>query len=245
MNDDDLTRLLQEHASRHPAGEDLHAKVRTQLTLQAVAQRERPARPAWRERLAQLARPSPLLAGASGLAAGVALTLLVLLVAPRLAPVGSLPDELVAAHVRALQVGPLYEVASSDRHTVRPWFQGRLDYAPTVLDAPLREQGFSLLGGRVQAVQGRPTAVLAYQLKLHKIDLYQWPVDGSVAPEMLQRRGFHLQRWSDGAMQYWAVSDAEAAELQRFAAAWQRAAVQAVQAPTIQPSSGSTPSGQP
>lgn len=223
MNDDDLTRLLQQHASRHPAGEGLRAKLRTHLTLQAAAQEQPRPRPGWRERLAALTRIHPAFAGAGGLVAGVALTLAAVLVAPRLMPDGQLPDELVAAHVRALQVGPLYEVASSDRHTVKPWFQGRLDYAPTVLDAPLREQGFALLGGRVQALQGRPTAVLAYQVRLHKIALYQWPAERGTAPEKLQRRGFNLVRWSDGAMQFWAVSDLDGAELERFAAAWRKA----------------------
>jgi len=227
MNDDDLTRLLQQHATRHPADERLRAAVRTQMTLQAAAQEALPARPTWREHLASLARLTrirPVLAGAGGLALGVALTLVAVLIAPRLTPDGPLPDELVAAHVRALQVGPLYEVASSDRHTVKPWFQGRLDYAPTVLDGPLREQGFALLGGRVQAVQARPTAVLAYQVRLHKIDLYQWPAEHGGALETLQRRGFNLVRWSDGAMQYWAVSDVDGTELQRFASAWRTAA---------------------
>jgi anti-sigma factor RsiW len=225
MNDDDLTRLLLQHASRHPAGDGLRAKVRTQLTLQAASQEALPVRPRWRQRLALLTRIHPGIAGVGGLAAGVALTLLAVFIGPRLAPDGPLPDELVAAHVRALQVGPLYEVASSDRHTVKPWFRGRLDYAPTVLDTPaLREQGFTLLGGRVQAVQGRPTAVLAYQLRLHKIDLYQWPAERGSAPERLQRRGFHLVRWSDGATQFWTVSDVDGAELERFAAAWRAAA---------------------
>lgn len=224
MNDDDLTRLLQQHASRHPADERLRAAVRTQMTLQAAAQETPPARPAWRERFARLGHVHPALAGAGGLALGVALTVTAMLVAPRLVPDGTLPDDLVAAHVRALQVGPLYEVASSDRHQVKPWFQGRLDYAPTVLDEPLREQGFALLGGRVQAVQGRPTAVLAYQVRLHKIDLYAWPAESGAAPERLQRRGFNLVRWSDAAMQYWAVSDVDGAELERFAAAWRTAA---------------------
>lgn len=224
MNDDDLTRLLQQHASRHPAHERLRAAVRTQMTLQAAAQQARPTTPAWRDRLARLARIHPALAGAGGLALGVALTLAATLVLPRFATDGTLPSELVSAHVRALQVGPLYEVASSDRHQVKPWFQGRLDYAPTVLDEPLREQGFALLGGRVQAVQGRPTAVLAYQLRLHKIDLYAWPTERGAAPERLQRRGFNLVRWSDGSMQYWAVSDVDGTELERFAAAWRAAA---------------------
>jgi len=93
-----------------------------------------------------------------------------------------------------------------------------------VLDAPLREQGFALLGGRVQAVQGRPTAALAYQVRLHQIALYQWPAERGAAPEAQQRRGFNLVHWSDGSIQFWAVSDVDGAELQRFAAAWRAAA---------------------
>ncbi len=222
MNDDDLSRLLQRHASRHLAGEQLRAAVRTQMALQAAAQAPRPPS-SWRARWAQLAHLPPALAGAVGMALGVVLTLLTLFASPRLMPDGQLPDDLVTAHVRALQIGPLYEVASSDRHQVKPWFQGRLDYAPTVLDAPLREQGFALLGGRVQIVQGRATAVLAYQVRLHKIDLYTWPAERGAAVERLQRRGFNLVRWSDGAMQYWAVSDVDGAELERFATAWRDA----------------------
>lgn len=221
MNDDDLSRLLLQHASRHPAHERLRAAVRTQITLQAAAQDKPRGKPAWRERFAPWLRIHPAFAGAGGLVLGIALTLFV---PPRLNNDVALPEELVAAHVRALQVGPLYEVASSDRHQVKPWFQGRLDYAPTVLDAPLREHGFALLGGRVQMVQNRPTAVLAYQVRLHKIDLYIWPAERGAAPEKLQRRGFNLVRWSDAGMQYWAVSDVDAAELERFASAWRAVA---------------------
>ncbi|WP_316311873.1 hypothetical protein, partial [Clavibacter michiganensis] len=104
MNDDDLTRLLLQHASRHPAGDGLRAKVRTQLTLPAASQEALPVRPRWRQRLALLTRIHPGIAGVGGLAAGVALTLLAVFIGPRLAPDGPLPDELVAAHVRALQV---------------------------------------------------------------------------------------------------------------------------------------------
>lgn len=227
MTDDDLSDLLHQHASRHPASAELRAAVRTQIALQAAA-----AQPSWRERLARLLSPWRLAgtrgashalgAGMAGLAAGVALTLSTLWLLPRL-DANALPDELVSAHVHALRSGPLYEVASSDHHQVKPWFQGRIDYAPTVLDE-LRPQGFVLLGGRVQTVQGHATAVLAYQVRLHKIDLFVWPSERGMAPERLQRRGFNLVHWSDGAMQYWAVSDVDTAELERFAAAWRTAA---------------------
>jgi anti-sigma factor RsiW len=229
MTDDDLSDLLRRQASRHPASAELRAAVRTQIALQAAA-----AQPGWRERLARLLPPwrlagtgpsHPLRAGVAGLALGVMLTLSTLWLLPRL-DANALPGELVSAHVHALRFGPLYEVASSDRHQVKPWFQGRIDYAPTVLDE-LRPQGFALLGGRVQTVQGHATAVLAYQTRLHMIDLFVWPSERGMAPERLQRRGFNVVRWSDGAMQYWAVSDVDAAELERFAAAWRTAAAAA------------------
>jgi anti-sigma factor RsiW len=81
-----------------------------------------------------------------------------------------------------------------------------------------------LLGGRVQTIDGKPTAVLAYQARLHVIDLYAWPSQRAMPPERLHRRGFSVVRWSDGAMQYWAVSDMEGAEMDRFATAWRTAA---------------------
>ncbi|MBV8500655.1 MAG: anti-sigma factor [Paucibacter sp.] len=214
MKDDELSQLLRQRATRHAASEALQAAVRTQIALHSAAAGPAPA-PLPRRRLA--------LAGAGmavvGLVAGVTLTLGV---QRWRAANPSLGGEIVAAHVRALQVGPLFEVASSNRHQVKPWFQGRIDYAPPVLDAV---PGFTLLGGRVQAIQGQPTAVLAFQLRLHKIDLFIWPATGrESAPERTQLRGFNLMHWSDGAMQYWAVSDLDGRELEGFGTAWRAAA---------------------
>jgi len=216
MNDDELSQLLRQHASRHPASEALQAAVRTQVALQSAASGPAPtpvpAPPRRREALAGMAL------AALGLCAGIGLTLAV---QRWQAAAPDLTAELVSAHVRALQVGPLFEVASSNRHQVKPWFQGRLDYAPTVLD---EIPGFTLLGGRVQTLQGRPTAVLAFQLRLHKIDVFVWPAERAWAPQRSQLRGFNLVRWSDGAMQYWVVSDLDGGELEKFGAAWRSAA---------------------
>ena len=232
MNDDDLSRLLREHATYHPASERLHAAVRTQAALQSAASERKPsatpsrasALGAWLRRLLGGASAAPVGAGRlgwvgaggvfAGLMLGVALTLSV---QSWQASATEVADDIVAGHVRALQVGPLFEVSSSSHHQVRPWFQGRLDYAPPVLD---NLAGFALLGGRVQSVRGTPTAVLAYQAGLHKIDLFVWPAEHGAAPERLQRRGFNLVHWSDGTMQYWAVSDMEGRELERFGAVW-------------------------
>jgi anti-sigma factor RsiW len=114
--------------------------------------------------------------------------------------------------------GPLFQVASSDRHTVKPWFQGKLDYAPEVPD--LHDAGFELLGGRIDKVRGHDTAALAYQLRKHIISVYVMPTGTEVSAKRLQQRGFNIVRWSDGVMQIWAVTDADASELERFETAW-------------------------
>jgi len=132
-----------------------------------------------------------------------------------------LVPHMVALHVRAMQDSgqELIAVASSDRHTVRPWFQGRLDYSPPVFD--LASDGFVLLGGRVDKLRGKPVAALVYRRDRHLIDLYVQPGDGDKrAAESMSERGFNLVQWSDGAMRYVAVSDVEPRDLEYFAALW-------------------------
>jgi anti-sigma factor RsiW len=128
---------------------------------------------------------------------------------------------LVAEHVRALAAGPLIQVASSDRHTVKPWFQGRIDFAPPVPD--LSGEGFVLQGGRVERVEGASMAVLVYRLRQHVVELFVWPADLPPVPQAqdARRRGYHLRTWADGAMRYALVTDADRTELERFAQAWQ------------------------
>lgn len=211
MNDEELSALLGRHATRHTAPERLRAAVRTQVALKAAASDDTARRPAaaapWRW------RPQ-----AMGFAAGVALTLVLALGVPRWLTQQELPGEIVAQHVRALRAGPLFEVASSDRHTVKPWFQGKLDYAPQIVD--LASAGYPLLGGRVEHIAGAPTAALAYTARQHVISVFVRPLTQVQPPESAQRRGFNLLHWSDGSMQVWLVSDVEAAELDRFGQAW-------------------------
>jgi len=213
MNDDELSALIRHQATRHQASDRLRAGVRTQIALQSAARAHDGGGAAamhwngfgWRSALA-------------GLVTGVALTLALVGLTPRVWLPHALPDELVADHVRALKVGPLFEVASSDRHTVKPWFQGKLDYAPQVID--LEAEGFTLLGGRVDHVAGAPTAVLAYARGRHLMNVFVWTAERQQAPQPAQRSGFNLLHWSDGAMQVWVVSDVEESELEKFAAAW-------------------------
>lgn len=127
--------------------------------------------------------------------------------------------EIFAAHLRSLQAAHLLDVPSSDRHTVKPWFQGKLDFAPPVRD--LASSGWILQGGRLDYVNGRAVAALVYQRRKHIINVFVWPDRGRADDLILRQdhRGYHLLHWSDSAMTYWLISDLDPAELLDFARA--------------------------
>jgi anti-sigma factor RsiW len=128
-----------------------------------------------------------------------------------------LTQELVDNHIRSLQFNHLSDVISTDRHTVKPWFDGRLDFAPPVVD--LAQQGYPLVGGRLDYLNGRSVAVMVYRYKLHPINLYVWPGnDAGTAPHIRERQGYHLAHWSAAGMNYWAITDAGGTELNGFIA---------------------------
>jgi anti-sigma factor RsiW len=130
-------------------------------------------------------------------------------------------DELVASHVRAQLSGRDIDVVSSDQHTVKPWFNGRLDYAPPVED--LASSGFALVGGRLDYLGHRRVAVLVYRYRKHVVDVYVLPDTDANAAEQagaaLLRDGYALTRWRDREMVWWAVTDASPEVLDRFKAA--------------------------
>lgn len=216
-DDEQLSALIGRHARRHQAPKSLHASVRTQLSLQELREDGRPAHPApaWlRSLVAQRWRTAGL-----GFAAGLLCAALALPLARQAWHNWAEVPQLVTLHVQAMQGPQLVAVASSDRHTVRPWFQGRVDYAPPVFD--LAANGFALSGGRVDQLRGQAVAALVYRRDLHVIDLYVLPGDGTPrALAATSERGFNLVQWSDGAMRYMAVSDVERRELEYFAALW-------------------------
>ena len=153
-----------------------------------------------------------------GVGAACAVALLLLLVVPR---EPDLVAQLVAGHIRALQPGHLEDVASTDKHTVKPWFDGRIDFAPPVKD--LVADRFPLKGGRLDYFAGRPVAALVYQRDKHLIDLFVWPADGGPAsPQVAQRQGYNLVHWTADGMALWAVSDLELGQLREFAEDWRR-----------------------
>lgn len=129
----------------------------------------------------------------------------------------SIGDEVIASHIRSLLVDHLTDVATSDQHTVKPWFNGKIDFAPPVVD--LVREGFSLDGGRVDYVGGRVVAALVYRRQSHVINLFVWPSSGGPTASVrtaASRDGYNIQNWSAGGLMFWAVSDVSADDLERF-----------------------------
>jgi anti-sigma factor RsiW len=133
----------------------------------------------------------------------------------------ALADQVLASHVRALMPGHLTDVASSDQHTVKPWFNGKLDFSPPVSDFAGR--GFPLIGGRLDYVGVRPVAALVYGRRRHLIDVFVWPAtQQTTGGPAVTRQGYHLLHWTTPQYAYWVVSDLGATELRDFAELLQR-----------------------
>ena len=154
------------------------------------------------------------LAAAIIFAAIIALNLM-----PRLQRSGNdqfLATQLIASHVRSLMANHLTDVASSDQHTVKPWLDAKLDFAPAVVD--LSSEGFPLIGGRLDYLDNRPVAALIYQRRKDFINLFVWPAapDATRTPKTITRQGYQLVHWVDSDFNYWAVSDVNEKDLQAF-----------------------------
>ncbi|WP_316168153.1 MULTISPECIES: anti-sigma factor [unclassified Bradyrhizobium] len=124
--------------------------------------------------------------------------------------------EIVSAHLRSLQAGHLADVLSTDQHTVKPWFNGKLDVAPPVID--LTALGFTLIGGRLDYVDARPIGAVIYRRRQHIINLFvaQTADTAQHAAKMDTIQGFNIRRWGERGLKFWAISDIGADELNEF-----------------------------
>jgi mycothiol system anti-sigma-R factor len=210
----------------HKAPTELRERIQSSLR-QEIA--ERPARTVAADARPLIARtqPSPrsILFGTSwnwlALAASI---ILAAIIGWNLLPGLRRPDaeqflatQLIASHVRSLMANHLSDVASSDQHTVKPWLDARLDFAPPVVD--LANAGFPLIGGRLDYLDNRPVAALIYQRRKHFINLFVWPasdVSRRTKATEISHQGYHLLHWIEGDFNYWAVSDVNKEDLQNF-----------------------------
>ena len=201
---------LREHLARDfpqsPAPAALRAAIAQNLRLATRAAEAPQSQSAYRGRW---------FAGGAASAMAAAAALVVAL--PQLTAPG-LDEQLVAGHVRSQLAGHLIDVATSDRHVVKPWFNGKIDFAPPVVD--LADQGFPLAGGRLDYLEGRVIPALVYRRRLHVINLFIRPARPAFASpgSRTARNGYSLIRWATGGLEYWAVSDLPPAELDQFSA---------------------------
>jgi anti-sigma factor RsiW len=193
-----LSASIRQANLRYRAPERLKLRVRTMLARAADATRISMRRLAW-----------PATAAAAALAA----SLLLFIAIPRGSDLG---EEAAESHVRSLMADHLTDVASTDHHTVKPWFAGRLTFSPPVY--VLAEQGFPLAGARIDYLNGRPVAAVVYRRRSHIINLFIWPAGaGDDAPTLpMIREGYNVRHWTKHGMTCWAVSDLSPRELEEF-----------------------------
>jgi anti-sigma factor RsiW len=201
-----LQGFARANLTRYEMPPGLDARLRGALRAEAGTS---DVRPAWPRARRVLRWTAPLLA--ASVAAIVAVGVL------RPTPERGLAESAINAHVRSLLTSHLTDVASSDQHTVKPWFQGKLDYSFPVSD--FAAEGFPLAGGRLDYLEETPAAALVYRRGQHVINLFIWPQKkrgGDGSAQRLCMRGYCVHRWSKEGMSYQAVSDLNDAELRKF-----------------------------
>jgi anti-sigma factor RsiW len=193
-----LQRLLRETLPR----EEAPAALRARIEASVGGLRRSRAQPSWRALAASVATAAFLASGSTWLLTG--------------SQPPTVADALVSDHIRALMAPQPIDVASSDRHTVKPWFNGRIPESPRVVD--LGKEGFPLVGGRIDVIGQSPVPTLVYRHRQHLISLTQLPANGAGEPARAPPtiNGYNLVRWTDNGVSYWAVSDVASADLEQF-----------------------------
>jgi len=199
-----LKKALKQDALYFTAPTELRRRIKAELPS---PRRDVPERRVWNWNW--------LATGMSG-AFAVCLALLLFVAQTRPSAEQRLTQEIVSTHVRSLMGSHLLDVASTDQHTVKPWFNGKLDFSPRVRD--LAGDGFPLTGGRLDYLGGRSVAALVFQRGKHIINLFVWPAKEPDSKPTLftPGQGYHLIHWSDAEMTFWAVSDLNEKELMEF-----------------------------
>jgi anti-sigma factor RsiW len=191
--------IVQDHARYYDAPAGLEQKIRASLRKEDRA----PSNWRW------LSIPAAVLVAFSVIFSWMLLN-------PRMNERHIMATNVLSAHIRSLQGNHLLDEPSSDQHNVKPWFNGKLDFAPDVKEV----SGFPLLGGRLDYFDGHSAAALVYGRRDHKINLFTWPVAESI-PEFAETvSGYHLQSWYRNGMAFWAVSDLNTEELGQFVSAY-------------------------
>jgi anti-sigma factor RsiW len=197
---------LRRGLTRFEAPAALHRRIRRDLQAKSAE-----SGASWWRRLSWAA-----LTPAAGMAFAVLVCANVVILAALPSKEERVADEVLASHVRALVASHAIDVVSSDRHTVKPWYTGRLDFSPPVTDFAV--DGFKLMGGRLDYVDGRSVAALVYEHGGHEIDVFIWPAPAAarMGPSSFARRGYNLVHSNHAGMSYWIASDLEAPDLGRL-----------------------------
>jgi anti-sigma factor RsiW len=201
------------HAQYHRAPPAMANRIRAMINTQAAGAPAAPAR-----RWPRLRQWLPL--GAAVAAAAIVSWTAAIQYASVSAD-ERIAEQVITGHARSMVTAHLVDVPSSDRHTVKPWLSGKLDFSPTVVD--LTDAGFPLAGGRLDYLDNRPVAVLVYRYRQHVIDLFIWPEQdgrGDASSKLVSSKGYNVLRWREGGMAFWAISDVDAGEMKAFAKAY-------------------------
>ncbi|MCL6683734.1 anti-sigma factor family protein [Sphingomonas alba] len=191
-----LHNLMRSDGVRHAAPDSLRQRIGAMPELSPRAANENRL-PAWL---------------APGLGGAIAASLAMVTFLPATGQ-AALEQQLVSSHVRSLQPGHLIDVQTANQHVVKPWFNGKVDFAPPVPD--LSDRGFPLVGGRLDSIDGKTAAAIVYKRRLHTVNVYVWRASAARGRNKVEN-GFALDQWSTDGLRFAAISDIPSAELRQF-----------------------------